>query len=176
MILTIVSGMGWSTYWADNFSSFAEAVTPGDPAESTTSTSAVRGDLDRFGNQIPWASGDFPIPASYAPESTDGSMPSPLPLDQVVRIAEEEGMRPGYTINFPANEVDEAGNPVMGSFSMYNSWPRTTGEAVTCSSISSPVNVSMSRPSTATARSLSAWTTWSAPTWAPSSGCSAASS
>jgi uncharacterized iron-regulated membrane protein len=129
MILTIVSGMGWSTYWAENFNSLADRVTPGAPAENTASTSATRGDLDRFGNQIPWATGDFAIPASYAPEATDGSMPAPIDLDAMVEVAQDEGMQPGYTITFPANEVDEAGNTVYGSFTLYNSWPRTTGEA-----------------------------------------------
>jgi uncharacterized iron-regulated membrane protein len=128
-VLTIVSGMGWSTYWAENFNSLAEEITPGNPAENTASTSVTRGDLDRFGNQIPWATGDFVIPASYAPEASDGSMPAPISLDEMVRIAEGEGMKPGYTISFPANEVDEAGNPVYGSFTLYNSWPRTTGDA-----------------------------------------------
>jgi uncharacterized iron-regulated membrane protein len=129
MVLTIVSGMAWSSYWADGFSSLAERVTPGSAAENTASTSATRGDLDRFGNQIPWATGDFVIPASYAPAAVDGTMPAPISLDSVVRIAEDEGMKPGYTVSFPANEVDEAGNPVYGSFTLYNSWPRQTGEA-----------------------------------------------
>jgi uncharacterized iron-regulated membrane protein len=128
MVLTIVSGMGWSTYWAENFNSLAEELTPGSPAENTASTTVTRGDLDRFGNQIPWATGDFVIPASYAPETTDGSMPAPISLDRMVQVAEDEGMKPGYTISFPANAVDEAGNPVYGSFTLYNSWPRQTGE------------------------------------------------
>jgi len=129
MALTIVSGMAWSAYWADGFGSLAERITPGSPAENTASTTVTRGDLDRFGNQIPWATGDFVIPASYVPETADGTMPAPLSLDDMVRIAQDEGMKPGYTISFPANEVDEAGNPVYGSFTLYNSWPRQTGEA-----------------------------------------------
>lgn len=129
MVLTIISGMAWSTYWADGFGSLADRLTPGSPAENTASTSATRGDLDRFGNQIPWNTGEFPIPASYRPEADDATMPAPIALDSVVRIAEEEGMQPGYTISFPVNEADEAGNPVYGSFTLYNSWPRTTGEA-----------------------------------------------
>lgn len=128
VVLTIVSGLGWSTYWAESFSSLAATLTPGEPVEPPPSALGVRGDLDRFGNQIPWATGDFPIPASYAPEP-DGTAPAPLRLDDVVRIAEEEGMKPGYTISFPANELDEAGNPLYGSFTLYNSWPRKTGEA-----------------------------------------------
>ncbi|MGE0726593.1 MAG: PepSY-associated TM helix domain-containing protein [Acidimicrobiia bacterium] len=127
MAFTIVSGMGWSTYWGPNFNAFAEKVTPGEPVEPPASALGVRGDLDRFGNQIPWATGDFPIPASYAPAG--GDAPAPMRLDDVVRIAGEEGMKPGYTISFPANEVDEAGNPLYGSFTLYNSWPRKTSEA-----------------------------------------------
>lgn len=38
-------------------------------------------------------------------------------------------MKPGYTIAFPTNEVDEADNPLYGSFTLYNSWPRKTSEA-----------------------------------------------
>jgi uncharacterized iron-regulated membrane protein len=129
MALTIVSGMAWSTYWGAQFGSLADAVTPGDWVDAPASTLGVRGDLDRFGNQIPWNTGEFPIPASYAPEAVDGSMPAPLSLDALVAIAADEGMRPGYTISFPGNDVDEAGNPVYGSFTLYNSWPRKTGEA-----------------------------------------------
>lgn len=128
MILTLVSGMAWSAYWGETFGSFADEIAPGTPIEQPASTLAVRGDLDRFGNQIPWNTGDRPIPASYAPES-DGEAPSPLPLDTLVQIAEREGMKPGYTIAFPGNDVDEAGNPVYGSFTLYNSWPRKTSEA-----------------------------------------------
>ena len=128
MVITIVSGMGWATYWGPNFNALAEELTPGEPVDQPASTSQVRGDLDRFGNQIPWATGDFPIPASYAPP-TDGTAAAPLSLDAIARIAEEEGMKPGYTIAFPSNETDEAGNTVYGSFTLYNSWPRHTGDA-----------------------------------------------
>lgn len=128
MAVSIVSGLGWSSYWAEQFASLADTLTPGDPVDSTASTLRVRGDLDRFGNQIPWATGDVPIPASYAPVA-DGTAPQPLSLDAMVAVAEEEGMLPGYTISFPANDVDEAGNPVYGTFTLYNSWPRKTGEA-----------------------------------------------
>ena len=39
-------------------------------------------------------------------------------------------MKPGFAIYFPDNSVvDEAGNPIYGSFTLSNSWPRKTGEA-----------------------------------------------
>jgi uncharacterized iron-regulated membrane protein len=129
MVLTIVSGMGWSSYWADGFNAFSEKVAPGDYVEAPASALGERGDLDRLGNQIPWATGDFPIPASYAPADQDGSAPRPLSLDAVAAIAQDEGMQPGFTIYLPFNDVDEAGNPIYGSFTVSNSWPRKTSEA-----------------------------------------------
>lgn len=128
MAITIVSGLAWSTYWGPSFSSLADKLTPGSPIDQPPSVLGVRGDLDRFGNRIPWATGDFPIPASYAPEP-DGTNPAPMRLDDVARIAEQEGMKPGYTISLPSNEVDDAGNTVYGSFALANSWPRKTSEA-----------------------------------------------
>jgi uncharacterized iron-regulated membrane protein len=128
MVITIVSGLAWSTYWSAQFTSLADTLTPGSPVDAPASTLGVRGDLDRFGNQIPWATGDTPIPASYAPP-LDGSAPAPITLDALVQIAEKEGMKPGYTISFAGNSEDEAGNPVYGTFALYNSWPRRTSEA-----------------------------------------------
>jgi uncharacterized iron-regulated membrane protein len=127
--LTIVSGMAWSTYWSTNFASLADTVAPGEYVDAPASGLGERGDLDRLGNQIPWNTGGFPIPASYAPAADDGSLPAPLALDDVVAIAQDEGMRPGFTVSFPANEADEAGNPVYGAFTVSNSWPRKTSEA-----------------------------------------------
>ena len=52
-----------------------------------------------------------------------------MSLDDVVAIGEQEGMKPGFTVNFPSNVVDEStGEQVYGSFGLSNSWPRKTGE------------------------------------------------
>lgn len=128
LALTIVSGMGWSTYWSPNFASLADKITPGNPVDPPTSTVATRADLDRLGNKIQWNTGDRPIPASYAP-AADGSMPVPVSLSTVTAAAEEEGMLPGYTLFFPENATDDSGAPTFGSFTASNSWPRKTGEA-----------------------------------------------
>jgi uncharacterized iron-regulated membrane protein len=126
---TIISGLAWSTYWGPNFTAFANAVTPNSWTDAPPSVLGERGDLDRLGNQIPWNTADIPIPASYA-TATDGTLPAPISLDSVVAIARDEGMKPGYTINFPGNVVDETtGDTVYGAFTLSNSWPRKTGEA-----------------------------------------------
>jgi uncharacterized iron-regulated membrane protein len=128
LLVTIFSGMAWSTYWGPNFTALANEISPNTWTDAPASTVGARGDLDRLGNQIHWNTGDIPIPASYATE-TDGSHPAAISLDSITKIGEQEGMLPGYTVYFPANSTDEAGNAVYGSFTLSNSWPRATGEA-----------------------------------------------
>jgi len=129
MVLTIVSGLAWSTYWGPNFTALANEISPNSWTDAPSSTLGTRGDLDRLGNTIPWNTGDRPIPASYATK-TDGSQPTPMSLDDVVRVAGREHMKPGYTINLPTNEEDaKSKETTYGSFTMSNSWPRRTGEA-----------------------------------------------
>ncbi|MFM7224135.1 MAG: PepSY-associated TM helix domain-containing protein [Actinomycetota bacterium] len=127
MMLTIASGMAWSTYWGPNFTALANKISPNSWTDAPPSEVGTRGDLDRLGNKIPWNTGDRPIPASYA--TTDAKLPAPLSLDSVVAIAERVKMKPGYSINFPTNEKDETtGKMVYGSFTVSNSWPRKTNE------------------------------------------------
>ena len=126
--LTVFSGLAWSTYWGAEFATIANELTPNTWTDAPASTVGERGDLDRLGNQIHWNTGDRPIPASYATPD-DGSMPAAMSLDDITAIAEEEGMKPGYTVFFPTNAEDEAGEVVYGSFTVSNSWPRKTSEA-----------------------------------------------
>jgi uncharacterized iron-regulated membrane protein len=130
LLLTIVSGMAWSTYWGSNFTSLANKVSPNTFTDAPASVLGTKGSVTRLGNQMPWNTGDRPIPASYAPTSIDGTLPAPLRLDDVVKIASLEGMKPGYMVAFPSNAKDDTtGNMVYGSFTVTNSWPRKTGEA-----------------------------------------------
>lgn len=129
MVLTIISGLAWSTYWGPNFTALANEISPNSWTDAPASSLGTRGDLDRLGNTIPWNTGDRPIPASYATKD-DGTQPAPLSLDDVVLVAAREHMKPGYTVNFPTNETDaKMKDTTYGSFTMSNSWPRKTGEA-----------------------------------------------
>ena len=131
MVMTIVSGMAWSTYWGPNFTSLANEVSPNAWTDAPASVIGKRGDLDRFGSQIPWNTADAPIPASLRLDEV-GTVPAPLNLDAVVRIARDEGMKPGFSIAFPANVVDEATKrTTYAPFALSNSWPRKTNEAAT---------------------------------------------
>ncbi|MFN8050985.1 MAG: PepSY domain-containing protein [Acidimicrobiales bacterium] len=129
MLLTIISGMAWSTYWGPNFTALANEITPNTWTDAPPSVLGRKGDLDRLGNKINWNTADRPIPASYSPKRHDGTTPAPLSLDTVAAIARREGMKPGYSINFPANVTEKAKGTTYGSFTLSNSWPRKTGEA-----------------------------------------------
>jgi uncharacterized iron-regulated membrane protein len=128
LLFIVLSGMPWSSYWGSNFSSLANELTPNGATGATDVGLPTKDDFDVLGNRINWNTGDTPVPASYA-TATDGTMPAPLTLDAVTTIGEEDGMLAGYTVNFPVNATDEAGNPTYGSFFLTNSWPRKTGEA-----------------------------------------------
>jgi uncharacterized iron-regulated membrane protein len=128
LLFVAASGLPWSTYWGPNFTALANEISPNSWTDAPASSVGTKGDLDRLGNQINWNTGDIPIPASYRPDE-GAEVPAPLSLDAVVEIARLEGMKPDYTIYFPGNGEDDVGNPLYGSFTLSNSWPRKTGEA-----------------------------------------------
>lgn len=128
LFFVAVSGLPWSTYWGPNFTALANEISPNTWTDAPASALGTRGDLDRLGNAINWNTGDKPLPASYALTEGDQT-PAPLSLDSIVEIARKERMKPNYTAYFPANAKDDAGNPLYGSFTLSNSWPRKTGEA-----------------------------------------------
>jgi uncharacterized iron-regulated membrane protein len=126
----IVSGMPWSDYWGNNFTSVANKISPNKWIDAPNSDTVTLGDLDRFGNRIEWNTGNAVVPNS--PESDGGSNPTTLSLDSIVKIAEAEKMKPGYIISFPVETEDDAtGETGRGSYTLANSWPRKTGESHT---------------------------------------------
>ena len=128
ILVTVFSGLAWSTYWGPNFTAAANKISPNVWTDTPPSVLGTRGELDRLGNQIHWNTADIPIPASYS-TGTDGASASPMSLDSVVKIGDAERMKPGYSIAFPTNTKDDAGATVYGSFTLSNSWPRKTYEA-----------------------------------------------
>jgi uncharacterized iron-regulated membrane protein len=126
MVITVMSGLAWSTYWGSNFTALANSLSPNVATDAPPSALGTRGDLDRLGNKINWNTGDRPIPESL---KVDGPVPAPMSLDDIATIARSEGMKPGFIINVPANVMADTGEAIYGSFTVSNSWPRKTGEA-----------------------------------------------
>jgi uncharacterized iron-regulated membrane protein len=129
LLITLVSGMAWSSYWSDQFSSVADKLTPGNPVSAPNSALATRADLDRLGNHIPWNTGKTVLPNSDATAVDPTTLPAVISLDTLAVAGTQEGMKPGYTIYYPENGKDDVGNPTFGVFTLSNSWPRKTGEA-----------------------------------------------
>jgi uncharacterized iron-regulated membrane protein len=124
LAFVLVTGMPWASYWGPNFTAAANKITPNKWVEAPNSGVAKLGDLDRFGSQINWNVGNATLPNSSPP-----AMASVVNLDTLAVAAKQEGMKPGYSISFPKNGTDDAGNPTSGSFTLENSWPRKTEEA-----------------------------------------------
>jgi uncharacterized iron-regulated membrane protein len=101
------------------------------------------GDLTRFGVTVPWASANDSIPTSdkddhegHHHSSADGSesaKPQPAPaevvgLEAAYRAAQEEGMKPGFSIAPPVDTVTEDGSTAYGAYVVINPWPSSLGE------------------------------------------------
>jgi len=129
VLFVLTTGLFWSSYWATTYSAFADKVTPNHPVTQPDSHLAKLGDIDRFHNAINWNAGNTPIPNSNTKGIASSQLPARASLDTIVTAAKAEHLKPGYTIAYPTNGTDDAGNPTFGSFALVNSWPRKTSEA-----------------------------------------------
>jgi uncharacterized iron-regulated membrane protein len=130
-IFVLVTGLFWSAYWGGTFGAVANKITPNTWVDAPNSPVATLGSLDRLQHKINWNTGDAPIAASDASGIDPADLPAQASLDLVVAAADDEGMKPGYSISYPENSVDEAGEATYSSFTVANSWPRKTSEAKT---------------------------------------------
>ncbi|HEX5365643.1 MAG TPA: PepSY domain-containing protein [Acidimicrobiales bacterium] len=144
MVVTIVSGLGWSTYWGANFGSLADTLTPGDPVEAPPSSLGTRGDLDRLGNRITWNSGDFPVPASYAP---GGTAPPPHPCGSTTWWPSPwtRAWIPASPSTSPPTSPRSAEGPPTGPSRCRTRGPARRARPATSTSTSSPARRSTSR-------------------------------
>jgi uncharacterized iron-regulated membrane protein len=130
-VFVLVTGMFWSSYWGTNFASFANKVTPNTWVDAPNSEVATVGSLDRLGHKITWNTGDAAIPDSDSTGIDPADLPAQVSLDLIVAAGTDEGMKPGYSISYPEDATDDAGETTYSSFTIANSWPRKTSEAKT---------------------------------------------
>jgi len=131
VLFVLVTGLFWSSYWADSYTAVSNSITPSHPVTQPDSTLAELGDVDRFQRAINWNAGSTPIPSSTAAATatSEAELPARASLDTIVAAARAEHMKPGYTIAYPFDGTDDAGKATYGSFAIVNSWPRKTSEA-----------------------------------------------
>jgi uncharacterized iron-regulated membrane protein len=147
LVFFVVTGLPWATFWGNEFSTLASKVTPNTEnfwEYSGPASNIPRvGDLTRFGVTVPWASANDSIPTSdkddhegHHHSSADGSesaKPQPAPaevvgLEAAYRAAQEEGMKPGFSIAPPVDTVTEDGSTAYGAYVVINPWPSSLGE------------------------------------------------
>jgi uncharacterized iron-regulated membrane protein len=147
LVFFVVTGLPWATFWGNEFSAIASKVTPNSENfweySGPASNIPKVGDLTRFGVTVPWASANDSIPTSdkddhegHHHSSADGSesaKPQPAPaevvgLEAAYRAAQEEGMKPGFSIAPPVDTVTEDGSTAYGAYVVINPWPSSLGE------------------------------------------------
>jgi uncharacterized iron-regulated membrane protein len=99
MLFLIMTGLPWSGFWGTNFQSIATnsgegyppSVWVGNAPESTIKTKDIA--------DVPWAAENLDLPVS----DIQGFIR--LPIDDVVSIADREGVHPSYSIYIPQDKT-----------------------------------------------------------------------
>ncbi|PLT30502.1 PepSY-associated TM helix domain-containing protein [Peribacillus deserti] len=95
MLFLIMTGLPWSGFWGSNFQSFATNTGAGYPPSIWTGNAPTSGVKTKDIADVPWAAENLDVPIS----KIQGFIP--VPIDDVVAIANREGMHPSYTISIP---------------------------------------------------------------------------
>ncbi|MBM3659606.1 MAG: PepSY domain-containing protein [Actinobacteria bacterium] len=131
VLFVLMTGLFWSSYWAGAFNAVADKVSPNEWVDAPDSPLVTKGELNRLGQGINWNTADAVVPNTEGTGIDPTDLPARLSLDDVVIIAEKEGMKPGFLVAFPVDGTDDVGNPTFGSFGIENSWPRATQDTRT---------------------------------------------
>ncbi|MFD6440077.1 PepSY-associated TM helix domain-containing protein [Peribacillus sp. NPDC060186] len=99
MLFLIITGLPWSGFWGSNFQSLATNSGSGYPPSIWSGSAPTSSIKTKDIADVPWAAENLAVPIS----DIQGFLP--LSIDDVVTIANREGMHPSYSINIP-NETD----------------------------------------------------------------------
>lgn len=98
IFLLVLTGLPWSGVWGDYINRIATSTQTGYPKglwdelpESTIPTKEVA--------EVPWAAENMPVPASKEKEGI-----STWSVEQIIQLANEKNIHPGYKVNFPKGE------------------------------------------------------------------------
>jgi len=150
LLFLIVTGLPWSGFWGGNWDHIITRAEQGyNATEPPSSATVTVGDLDRFGNQIPWATQSQQVPRSATPggahaeheaetmgdddadaiddagdslSAPTSASPAPIGVDAIARVAAAESMLPGYSITLPT-DGEENGATSFGVYTLTNPWP-----------------------------------------------------
>ncbi|MDM5360456.1 PepSY domain-containing protein [Peribacillus sp. ACCC06369] len=95
MLFLIMTGLPWSGFWGSNFQSLATNSGSGYPPSIWTGSAPTSLIKTKDIADVPWAAENLDVPIS----DIQGFIP--LSIDDVVTIANREGMHRSYSINIP---------------------------------------------------------------------------
>ncbi|MFE5426331.1 PepSY-associated TM helix domain-containing protein [Peribacillus simplex] len=95
MLFLIMTGLPWSGFWGSNFQSLATNSGFGYPPSIWTGSAPTSLIKTKDIADVPWAAENLDVPIS----DIQGFIP--LSIDDVVTIANREGIHPSYSINIP---------------------------------------------------------------------------
>ncbi|MFJ7467233.1 PepSY-associated TM helix domain-containing protein [Peribacillus frigoritolerans] len=95
MLFIIMTGLPWSGFWGNNFQLLATNSGSGYPPSIWTGSAPTSSIKTKDIADVPWAAENLDVPLS----DIQGFLP--LSIDDVVTIANREGMHPSYSINIP---------------------------------------------------------------------------
>ncbi|MFE0506701.1 PepSY-associated TM helix domain-containing protein [Peribacillus butanolivorans] len=95
MLFLIMTGLPWSGFWGSNFQSLATNSGSGYPPSIWAGSAPTSLIKTKDIADVPWAAENLDVPIS----DIQGFIP--LSIDDVVTIANREGMHPSYSINIP---------------------------------------------------------------------------
>ncbi|MBT2606422.1 PepSY domain-containing protein [Bacillus sp. ISL-53] len=95
MLFLIMTGLPWSGFWGNNFQLLATNSGSGYPPSIWTGSAPTSSIKTKDIADVPWAAENSDVPLS----DIQGFLP--LSIDDVVTIANREGMHPSYSINIP---------------------------------------------------------------------------
>jgi len=98
MLFLILTGLPWSGFWGTNFQTIATNAGTGYPPSVWVGSAPTSIVQTKDVADVPWAAETLDVPKS----DLQGFIP--LPIDDVVDIANREGMHPTYTINIPSDK------------------------------------------------------------------------
>ncbi|MGG3497422.1 PepSY domain-containing protein [Peribacillus simplex] len=95
MLFLIMTGLPWSGFWGSNFQTLTTNSGSGYPPSIWTGSAPTSLIKTKDIADVPWAAENLDVPIS----DIQGFIP--LSIDDVVTIANREGMHPSYSINIP---------------------------------------------------------------------------
>jgi uncharacterized iron-regulated membrane protein len=98
MLFLIMTGLPWSGFWGSNFQVITTNSGSGYPPSIWTGSAPISTIKTKDIADVPWAAENLDVPLS----EIQGFIP--ISIDEVIAIANREGLRPIYTVSIPSEK------------------------------------------------------------------------